>query len=64
LTDAFCTTLSGREEDGMTPEQPARRSTVTDLTVIGEDGRIVALFRGASRQTGGTYFEEEAAADG
>lgn len=42
----------------------AGRSAVTDVTVIGEDGRIVALFRGASRQIGGTHFEEEAATDG
>jgi len=35
------------------------RSGLTDVTVTGGDGRIVALFRGASRQIGGTHFEEE-----
>lgn len=35
------------------------RSGVTDVTVRGGDGRIVALFRGASRQIGGTHFDED-----
>jgi acyl-CoA thioesterase len=35
------------------------RSGITDVTVTGGDGRIVALFRGASRQIGGTHFDEE-----
>jgi acyl-CoA thioesterase len=35
------------------------RSGLTDVTVTGGDGRAVALFRGASRQIGGTHFEEE-----
>lgn len=34
------------------------RSGIYDVTVTGEDGRIVALFRGASRQIEGTHFEE------
>ncbi|MCR9067968.1 MAG: hydroxyphenylacetyl-CoA thioesterase PaaI [Rhodobacteraceae bacterium] len=34
------------------------RSGVTDVVVTGGDGRQVALFRGASRQIGGTHFEE------
>jgi acyl-CoA thioesterase len=35
------------------------RSGLTDVTVTGGDGRVVALFRGASRQIGGTHFDEE-----
>ena len=35
------------------------RSGLTDVTVTGGDGRIVALFRGASRQIGGSHFPEE-----
>ena len=35
------------------------RSGLTDVTVTGGDGRVVALFRGASRQIGGTHFPEE-----
>lgn len=38
------------------------RTGLTDVTVTGEDGRVVALFRGQSRQIGGTHFEEEDAA--
>ena len=38
------------------------RSGVYDVTVTGEDGRIVALFRGQSRQLSGQQFEEDAAA--
>jgi acyl-CoA thioesterase len=34
------------------------RSGVYDVTVTGEDGRIVALFRGLSRQITGQHFEE------
>lgn len=34
------------------------RSGLTDVTVTGGDGRIVALFRGASRQIAGTHFPE------
>lgn len=37
------------------------RSGITDVTVTGEDGRKVALFRGASRIIDGTHFEEEKA---
>ena len=38
----------------------AGRSGIYDVTVTGEDGRKVALFRGASRQIDGQHFEEEA----
>ena len=34
------------------------RSGVYDVTVTGEDGRKVAVFRGLSRTTGGENFEE------
>lgn len=34
------------------------RSGVYDVTVTGEDGRKVALFRGLSRQISGQHFEE------
>lgn len=37
----------------------AGRSGLTDVTVTGGDGRMVALFRGASRMIGGTHFEED-----
>lgn len=37
------------------------RSGLTDVTVTGEDGRVVALFRGASRQISGTHFQEPSA---
>lgn len=37
----------------------AGRSGVYDAEVTGEDGRQVALFRGASREIGGTHFEED-----
>ena len=36
----------------------AGRSGIYDVTVTGEDGRKVALFRGASRQIDGQHFEE------
>ncbi|MEM5520579.1 hydroxyphenylacetyl-CoA thioesterase PaaI [Sulfitobacter sp. AS59] len=35
------------------------RSGVYDVTVTGEDGRIIALFRGLSRSIKGQHFEEE-----
>lgn len=35
------------------------RSGIYDVTVTGEDGRKVALFRGASRQIDGQHFGEE-----
>ena len=35
------------------------RSGVYDVTVTGEDGRAVALFRGLSRSIAGTHFPEE-----
>jgi len=35
------------------------RSGVYDVTVYGPDGRMVALFRGLSRQISGTHFEEQ-----
>lgn len=38
----------------------AGRSGIYDVTVTGEDGRKVALFRGASRAIDGQHFEEEA----
>ncbi|GHE96272.1 phenylacetic acid degradation protein PaaD [Aliiroseovarius zhejiangensis] len=34
------------------------RSGIYDVTVTGEDGRRVALFRGHSRQISGTHFDE------
>ena len=37
----------------------AGRTGVYDVRVSGEDGRIVALFRGLSRRIGGRHFEEE-----
>lgn len=37
------------------------RSGVYDVTVTGEDGRKVALFRGLSRQIRGQHFEESEA---
>jgi len=36
----------------------AGRSGTYDVTVTGEDGRVVALFRGLSRQLGKPLFEE------
>jgi acyl-CoA thioesterase len=41
----------------------AGRSGVYDVTVRGEDGRMVALFRGQSRQIKGQHFEEESQPD-
>lgn len=35
------------------------RSGVYDVTVTGEDSRIIALFRGLSRTVKGQHFEEE-----
>ena len=35
------------------------RSGLTDVTVTGGDGRVVAMFRGASRQIAGTHFAED-----
>lgn len=35
------------------------RSGIYDVTVTGEDGRVVALFRGLSRTVKGQHFEEE-----
>ena len=35
------------------------RSGVYDVTVTGEDGRTIALFRGLSRTIKGHHFEEE-----
>jgi acyl-CoA thioesterase len=35
------------------------RSGIYDVTVTGEDGRTVALFRGLSRSIKGQHFEEE-----
>lgn len=37
----------------------AGRSGVYDVTVTGEDGRTVALFRGHSRQISGAHFAED-----
>ena len=37
----------------------AGRTGVYDVRVSGEDGRVVALFRGLSRRVGGRHFEEE-----
>lgn len=34
------------------------RSGLTDVTVTGQDGRVVAMFRGASRRIAGQHFEE------
>ncbi len=38
----------------------AGRTGITDVTVRNEDGRVIALFRGASRRIEGHHFEEEA----
>lgn len=35
------------------------RSGIYDVTVTGEDGRTIALFRGLSRTVKGTHFAEE-----
>lgn len=40
----------------------AGRSGVYDVTVTGEDGRKVALFRGHSRQVSGAHFAEDGGA--
>lgn len=40
------------------------RSGLTDVKVTGGDGRTVALFRGASRQIGGTHFPEDTPEEG
>lgn len=40
--------------------QAGRRSGVYDVTVMGEDGRKVALFRGLCRTLAGQNFEEDA----
>jgi len=34
------------------------RSGIYDVTVTGEDGRTVVIFRGHSRQVSGTHFDE------
>ncbi|WP_282181695.1 hydroxyphenylacetyl-CoA thioesterase PaaI [Aliiroseovarius marinus] len=36
----------------------AGRSGIYDVTVTGEDGRNVVIFRGHSRQVSGTHFDE------
>lgn len=36
------------------------RTGITDVEVTGGDGRVVAQFRGQSRQIAGTHFDEEA----
>jgi len=40
----------------------AGRSGIYDVTVTGEDGRAVALFRGHSRQVSGAHFAEDGSA--
>ncbi|UWQ13946.1 hydroxyphenylacetyl-CoA thioesterase PaaI [Aliiroseovarius sp. M344] len=35
------------------------RSGIYDVTVSGEDGRDIAIFRGHSRQISGTHFDED-----
>ena len=35
------------------------RSGIYDVTVLGEDGRDIAIFRGHSRQISGTHFDED-----
>jgi acyl-CoA thioesterase len=40
------------------------RSGIYDVTVTGEDGRILALMRGLSRTIKGTHFDEENGMDG
>ena len=53
----------GREKEWLTAEavetHRAGRSGTYDVTVRGEDGRVVALMRGLSRTLGGSTFEEE-----
>ena len=40
------------------------RSGIYDVTVTGEDGRILALMRGLSRTIKGTHFDEQIGTDG
>lgn len=35
------------------------RTGITDVRITGGDGRLVALFRGQSRQIAGSHFEED-----
>ena len=53
----------GREGERLTAEavetHRAGRSGTYDVTVRGEDGRVVALMRGLSRTINGQTFEEE-----
>ena len=42
-----------------TEQSRTGRSGIYDVTVTGEDGRIIALFRGLSRSIKGQHFEEE-----
>ncbi|MCI2399449.1 hydroxyphenylacetyl-CoA thioesterase PaaI [Aliiroseovarius subalbicans] len=54
----------GREGEAMTATATevalAGRSGIYDVAVTGEDGRMVAQFRGHSRQISGQHFDEEA----
>ncbi|MCV2872394.1 hydroxyphenylacetyl-CoA thioesterase PaaI [Defluviimonas sp. WL0050] len=53
----------GREGERLTAEAVevslSGRSGIYDVTVTGDDGRKVALFRGLSRQIEGQHFEED-----
>jgi len=42
-----------------TEAHKAGRSGVYDVTITGEDGRRIALFRGHSRQVSGAHFAED-----
>lgn len=56
----------GKAEERLTAEARevslTGRSGIYDVTVTGEDGRQVALFRGLSRTIKGQHFEEEESA--
>ncbi len=47
-----------------TEAHKAGRSGVYDVTVTGEDGRTIALFRGHSRQVSGAHFAEDTGSTG
>jgi len=54
---------SGKADERLTAtateQSKTGRSGIYDVTVTGEDGRTIALFRGLSRTIKGQHFEEE-----
>lgn len=54
---------SGKADERLTAtateQSRTGRSGIYDVTVTGEDGRTIALFRGLSRTIKGQHFEEE-----